>query len=81
MGTIELGIPERHSETLLGAPGSVWGWALGTPGIWGWALQQSRSFWSRETLGQLGTLGWAFQGRESLGVDRARRRVPGEEKS
>ena len=67
-------------ETLaLGTPGRLWGWAFqGDSGagwaLWGWALQR---VW-----------GWAFPGvfdvghsRESLGVDRARRRVPGEEKS
>ena len=56
-----------------------------TLGIWIWALQGVSGIGhSRETLG-LGTPGVSKVGlwhsRESLGVDRARRKVPGEEKS
>ena len=50
---------------------------------WGWALQEHSG---RETLGRLWS--WALQGhfgvghsRDERGVDRARRRVPGEENS
>ena len=78
-GSLRLGTP----GSLLGTPGSVagrpWIWALqgvsgvgtlgvsgvGTPGsVWGWALQES------PCVSGVG---------HSLGVDRARRRVPGEE--
>ena len=64
---------------------------LGTPGHWGWARQGNsevghlRSLWvghSRKTPGHSGGSHSGFgHSRESLGVDRARRRVPCEEKS
>ena len=67
------------AETLgLGTP---WGWALqglGTPTtLWGWALQSECGVGHfRETLGF-----GVGHSRDERGVDRARRRVPGEELS
>ena len=64
---------------------------MGTPGrLWGWALQESlgvtpESVWIEQFRK---SSDWALQGvsgvghsRKSRGVDRARRKVPGEEKS
>ena len=63
-----------QGDSGLGSPEKLWGWALqgdpgvGTPGVSG--------------LGNSGSLESAIgQSRESLGVDRATRRVPGEERS
>ena len=81
----------------VGHSGRLWGWEsgniLGLGKLWGWELRGHSGLLqgdSRESLkmGTPGTLkSWALQGHfgvghsDERGVDRARRRVPGEEKS
>ena len=90
---LDSGVGHARETLAMGTPGSLWGWALqGVSGVGysretlglGWALQGD-SLW---VWGTSSFWGWALQevsgvghSREALGVDRARRRVPGEEKS
>ena len=88
-GTLALGTPGRvwgwalqGRETLgLGTPGTLWGWAIQES--LGWALQGDSGVGHSRDIRDLGTPGTFGVGhsRDERGLDRARRRVPGEEKS
>ena len=87
----------RRDALGLGTLGTLWGWALQGQSRVGHSRDTLGTLWGHSAAGPPETLwGWALQGhsvdghskdtlvghsRDARGVDRARRRVPGEEKS